>query len=447
MNSLSQHWMQLRKLSPTLTGSTETTPWPLWHAFKGHVYLFGIEWEFLPDLDNKNKELQTQRRFGKKYYASSNLDDVIGYVGTLPTKNGKKYAAALQLADQHSQGGIEIFCFHLRDDLYSVIALNDAKPVPGHDYMGNKESVWQLANDYANLQEQQSIRYAGNSGLFQMEESLNPESLFAIPSDTARFKPILNQPLLIRLAVLLLLLMAVFYGLDAYVTHLNDEKEKILHATLNDPDRLYQQNIETSLRQLPAGGRQSLEVWLQTIGKLPLNTAGWQLTQVNCNPNECTARWQRQYGNFQDLFRNLPLAYTQKSENLETGKTNPSTATTHHALIGAVKPFGLGKKQLPGIQDAMSQIGSQMQDLSLLKHTSISLNKPEIFPTQPAEGQRSIRNPVMRAVWGLDLDLWTIDSLELESHVVPETLEIRFSHGGQNQSLYSLKGSLYALGQ
>ena len=93
------------------------------------------------------------------------MEDVVGYVKALPETNGKKYAAALHLADRLSQGGIEIFCFHLKDDLYSFIALSDSKPVPGHDYIGSKENVWQLGNDFANLQEQQAIRYVGMSSI------------------------------------------------------------------------------------------------------------------------------------------------------------------------------------------------------------------------------------------------------------------------------------------
>jgi hypothetical protein len=123
----------------------------------------------------------------------------VGYVKALPAVKGKKYAAALHLCDQQSQGGIEIFCFYLNANRYALIALNESKPVPGHDYIGSKENVWQLGLDFANLQENQPIRYVGNTGIFDMEETLTLEKAFSNPSPNSEFASITNQPLIVGL--------------------------------------------------------------------------------------------------------------------------------------------------------------------------------------------------------------------------------------------------------
>ncbi|MFN6059141.1 MAG: hypothetical protein ACK422_02395, partial [Burkholderiales bacterium] len=162
MLSLGGFWRNnlSRLIRPT---AVTASPWPHWISTKGQVFLFGIDWEYSAPAGSKNKELQAQRKKGLGFYALSHFEDVIGFIGALPVAKGRKYAAALHLADRLSQGGIEIFCFHLREDLYSFIALNESKPVPGHDYVGTKENVWQLGDDFANLQEKQAIRYVGNS--------------------------------------------------------------------------------------------------------------------------------------------------------------------------------------------------------------------------------------------------------------------------------------------
>ena len=165
---LSLAWLGRKNASPQTRQDIENTQeaTPSWAALQGHIFLFGIEWELSPFSGNKSSELQRQRKAGNTYYVISAFEDSIGYLSQLPEPKGAKYAAAIHLADRHSQGGIEIFCFLIKPDLYSFIALNDSRPVPGHDYIGNKQNVLQLAEDFANLQEQQAIRYIGNSGLF-----------------------------------------------------------------------------------------------------------------------------------------------------------------------------------------------------------------------------------------------------------------------------------------
>jgi len=139
MLSLGGFWRNnlSRLIRPT---AVTASPWPHWISTKGQVFLFGIDWEYSAPAGSKNKELQAQRKKGLGFYALSHFEDVIGFISALPVAKGRKYAAALHLADRLSQGGIEIFCFHLREDLYSFIALNESKPVPGHDYVGTKEN-------------------------------------------------------------------------------------------------------------------------------------------------------------------------------------------------------------------------------------------------------------------------------------------------------------------
>lgn len=443
---LSRAGLWPKPLSRLFRPPTHTaTPWPHWLSIKGHVFLFGIDWEYSPLAGGKNKELQAQRKKGLSFYALSHFEDVIGYVGALPQAKGKKYAAALQISDRLSQGGIEIFCFHLKDDVYSFIALNESKPVPGHDYVGSKENVWQLGDDFSNLQEKQAIRYVGNSGIFEMEEPLTLEKALSNPSSNAQFKSIINQPLFMALAATLLAIFGLIYGVNEYLTHLRIQEEQKRQALMNDPNLLYEQNIEPALKQVTNGGRTQIDNWMQTIGKLPLKTGGWRLDSVKCNLQDCTATWQREYGNFSDLFNSIPLAYVSRTENMDTAKPNQSTATTTHQLAQKTHTQTLTRNALPVAKDVLSQFSSQLQDLSLLDKTVISLEKPVLFPPTAQGSLDSLKHPVVRGAWGLQLELWSIASLKLYPYAVPESLEIQFPAGQQDQAVYSLKGSFYAL--
>jgi len=444
MLSLGGFWRNnlSRLIRPT---AVTASPWPHWISTKGQVFLFGIDWEYSAPAGSKNKELQAQRKKGLGFYALSHFEDVIGFISALPVAKGRKYAAALHLADRLSQGGIEIFCFHLREDLYSFIALNESKPVPGHDYVGTKENVWQLGDDFANLQEKQAIRYVGNSGIFEMEEPLTLEKALTDPASHAQFKSIIHQPLLLAFAAVLLGVLGLVYGANAYLTHLRIQEEQKRQALLNDPNVLYEQSIGPALKQVTSGGRTQIDSWIQTIGKLPLKTAGWRLDSVKCTLQDCTATWHREYGNFSELFNSLGLAYVSRTENMDTSKVGNSTATTTHRLAEASRASTMDRNALPVAKDVLSLFSSQLQDLTLLDNATITLDKPVLFPASAQGSAETLQRPVVRGTWGLQLELWSIHSLKLLPYVVPETLDIQFPADKQDQAVYSLKGSFYAL--
>jgi hypothetical protein len=429
----------------TRSANTQATPWPHWLILKGQVFLFGIDWEYSPFEGSKNKELQAQRKNGFAFYAVSRFQDAIGYVKALPAVKGKKYAAALHICDQQSQGGIEIFCFHLNANRYALIALNESKPVPGHDYIGSKENVWQLGMDFANLQENQPIRYVGNAGIFDMEETLTLEKVFSNPSPNSEFASITNQPLIVGLASVILTVFGLIYGVNEYFAHIKQQQELQRQAMMNDPNLMYERSIEPALKQVTNGGRTQIDNWMQTIGKLPLKTAGWRLNAVSCNLQSCTATWNRQYGNFSELFNSIPVAFASRTELMDATKPGNSTATTTHLLLDEPKAQGLSRSNLPVAKELLSQFSSQLQDLSLLDNTVITLDKPALFPITAQGTPDSLNRAVVRGNWGLQLELWTIGSLNLFPNVVPETLDIQFSEGKQDPAVYSLKGSFYAL--
>ena len=418
---------------------------PGWATLQGCVFLFGIEWEFSPFTGSKNSELQRQRKAGNTYYVISAYEDSIGYMSQLPDVKGSKYAAAIHLADRHSQGGIEIFCFSIKEDLYSFIALNDSRPVPGHDYIGSKNNVIQLAEDFANLQEQQAIRYIGNSGLFDMEEPLSIDKAFSKPDSQARVKTILNQSLIVSVVMVAILIYAAYYAIDYYLTQEQLEEEAAKQALLNNPNTLYEKQIVSALQAAGVAGQVQISAWLKSIGKLPLKVAGWRLTQVKCNPQECVAFWQREYGNFTELFSSIPVAFTNTTENMDPAKPGVSSATTTHVLAPLLNKKILSRETLPTSNQVLRIFSSQLQDISLIENISLSMDKPKLFPDAAQGSLESLTHPVLRGTWSITHDLWSLDSLNLYPFVVPETLELQFPENSQGNIVYALKGSYYAL--
>jgi len=237
----------------------------------------------------------------------------------------------------------------------------------------------------------------------------------------------------------------LLYAANEYLTQLRIKEEQQRQAALNDPNRLYEQAIEPALKQVSVGGRWQLDQWLNTMGKLPMKTAGWRLGSVKCGLNDCTATWHREYGNFTELFNSLPVAFTSRTENMDAAKPELSTATTVHALSPTPSVGKLSRNQLPLARDVLSEFSSQLQDLSLLDKTVLTLEKPSLFPSAAQGTPESLTRPVMRGTWGLQLELWSISSLNLYPYVVPESLDLQFPVGQQDQAVYSLKGSFYAL--
>ena len=418
---------------------------PSWAAIQGNIFLFGIEWEFAPFAGNKNSELQRQRKAGNIYYALSVYEDSISYISKLPEHKGNKYAAAIHLADRHSQGGIEIFCFALKDNLFSFIALNDSRPVPGHDYLGSKANVMQLAEDFASLQEQQAIRYIGNSGLFDMEEPLSLDKAFSKPESQAKIRTIINQSLVVGLLTVCALLYAGYYGLDYYLTQQRLEAEAEQQALLNNPNTVYEKQILPAMQAIGPAGRVQISHWLQTIGKLPLTHSGWRLTNVKCSALECVASWNREYGNFSELFTTLPLPYTTTTENMDPGKPGVSSATTTHVVPPVPNKKTLARESLPKVNEVLRTFSSQLQDISLLENMGLFMDKPKLFPDAAQGSLDALNKPVLRGAWTISHDLWSLDSLNLYPFVVPETLELQFAPDQQGNVAYILKGSYYAL--
>lgn len=416
-----------------------------WAVIHGNIFLFGIEWEFAPTSGNKNSELQRQRKAGNIYYALSMYEDTIGYISKLPEHKGNKYAAAIHLADRHSQGGIEIFCFAIKDNVFSFVALNDSRPVPGHDYIGNKANVMQLAEDFASLQEQQAIRYVGNSDLFDMEEPLSLDKGFSKPESQARIRTIINQSLVMGLLLVCALLYAGYYGFDYYLTQQRIEADALQQALLNNPNTQYEKQILPAMQAIGSGGRVQISHWLQTLGKLPLEVSGWHLTNVKCSAQECVASWKREYGNFSELFNTLPLPYTTTTENMDPSKPGVSTATTTHVLPPVPHKKVLVRESLPKVNEVLRTFSSQLQDISLIEGIGLFMDKPKLFPDAAQGSLDALNKPVVRGVWTISHDLWSLDSLNLYPFVVPETLELQFSPDKQENITYTLNGSYYAL--
>jgi hypothetical protein len=445
-NLLTLGWNRRRQKAASRYASNQPkAPTFPWFAIQGHIFLFACDWELSPYLGNKNSELQRQRKEGKLYYALSAYEDCVAYFSELPPGKGSKYAAALHLADRQSQGGIEIFCFLIKEDLYSFIALNDSKPVPGHDYIGSKENVLQLAEDFAILQEQQAIRYVGNSGLFEMEESLSLDKAFSSPDSLNKIKTILNQSLILSCLAAVALVYVAHVGIDYYLSQLQIEEEAARQALLNDPNTLYEKQIDQALQKTGPAGEGRIATWLKTIGKLPLKVAGWRLTYVKCASQECTASWQREYGNFSELFSGLPVAMTASNEIMEPTKPGVSTATTTHAVAAEANPQPLTRENLPKSNRVLRIFSSQLQDISLLENTSLAMEKPKLFPDNAQGNLETLQRPVIRGAWTITHDLWSLDSLKLQPFVVAESLELQFPSSPIGSVVYSLKGSYYAL--
>ena len=110
----------------------------LWVKFDQHHFVLGMEWRPLQPAEKLVRSTLAQlRREGMQWYASSGLQNFVGTCSAIAQARKPMHSAALHLAHQWSQGGLELFVFGMSQQRVAVVALNERSPVPGFDFIGD----------------------------------------------------------------------------------------------------------------------------------------------------------------------------------------------------------------------------------------------------------------------------------------------------------------------
>jgi hypothetical protein len=148
---------------------------------EGVNFVFGMDWRMVPPTRRMARALSLARQEGMRWYALSEMEDIVGYMGGALTSRGPHYSAPLQLASRFSQGGLELFVFELTQQRYAVIALQDSRPLPGYDALLDLPMAHAMVDEFLAIQRGQPMRLVGNTNWLEGQEAVEPEDLFVIP--------------------------------------------------------------------------------------------------------------------------------------------------------------------------------------------------------------------------------------------------------------------------
>jgi hypothetical protein len=410
-------------------------------------YIFGMEWRLLPPTRKLARSLKLAKQEGMVEYVLSEMEDLIGLSKEISHARGVKYSAALHLASKMSQGGVELYVFALQKGIFAVVALNESRPIPGFDFLGSQQAAREMVEEFKAIQAGHQMRMVGNTGMFEGEETVEPEDVFGEPAKSSRIKTIPDQSgtkFMIGLAIILAL---VFAGAMYW---LNEQRKDVLdevRAVDVDQSKEYKTSLQNSLRALAPAGPKMLQDWLRAIEKLPLTNAGWRLAKVECDPSACTAYWDREYGSYKDFNAHLPM-YTQTVKEVQKG-TDPLSVnilTRHNINDQEIKteavPSLLQFKDLPAQQLGVRELSSQLQELSLLGPIKVTMSQPKLFG---ATGEVSNAKEVMASgEWSIEHEIWSLPEIGIASNMITKSLVLTMPLANEKTvATYRLEGTYY----
>jgi hypothetical protein len=250
------------------------------------------------------------------------------------------------------------------------------------------------------------------------------------------------------LAMVALLVLCMVYAAYDYYQDLVQEQEALVQATLNDPNRLYEQSLTEALKNTGPPGMVRVTMWRNFLATLPIAMRGWTANVVNCDPMKCDVQWGRVSGSFEDFDQALPKeAYGVASYKLEKGFI-ATEINTAHDLKKQSLPDGLDqyidRSNLLTIAIAQKKWGSYLQDFSLLKNSVVTMDAPVVFGGADVSAA-NLNKPIYKASWSVAHEMWSMPDIQLPDYVVPEKLTI---YVNLNSGLrYKLEGSYYAKGK
>jgi hypothetical protein len=228
------------------------------------------------------------RKENKMQYVLTDMQDIIGFCGHLPRKWRNAYSAALHLAGRLSQGGLELYAFELTHDQCMVVALNESRPIPGFDFVGEAALGRGLVEEFLAIEQGQPIRFVGNAGWLEGEENVALEDIFANPASAARLKRLWAANSVKWAAGGAALLLSLVAGGHYWVEM---EREEMMLAAQNpaiDPNAEYQQSLAQAWTEVASPGPGLLVQWQALMADLPLVHQGWGLKKVECSSRKCS---------------------------------------------------------------------------------------------------------------------------------------------------------------
>jgi hypothetical protein len=389
---------------------------------EGVNYVFGLDWRLLPPNRRLTRALALAREEGQAWCALSEMEDVVGFLAAPQWLRGHHYSACLHLAARSSQGGLELFAFVFAPDRHAVLALQESRPLPGFDYLGDAETARAMVEEFLAIQRGQPMRLVGNTDYLEGQEQVSPEDLFVEPVKSARLRSLRSWRALRRGAVFAAFAVAVALGGNKLLEHRRAQTLAQLESSPAHQQNLYQESLNAAWATVPPASAVVLGQWQALLAQLPLRVQGWRLARVDCDVAQCEAHWLREHGSYADFLARLPAGASGVDEAASDQELLGGKLVTRHQLA---PPAGEGpqlRQGLPPLRQARRQLADHLQDLLLLGPAVPRIEAAQLFGG--AQDPDLLVEPVFSGAWSLRHSLWVLPSLSLPGFARVQSLRV-----------------------
>lgn len=390
---------------------------------EGVNFVFGLDWRLVPPTRRLPRALAMAREEGQSWCAVSELEDVVGFLATRAWLRGPHHSASLHLATRHSQGGLELFALTLGPDRHAVLALQESRPLPGFDFLGDAATARAMVEDFMAIQRGQPIRLVGNAEGLDGLEWVSPEDLFVEPAKGTRLRSLRSWRALRRGLLVLLLLMAAGAGVQTWLEQRRNEMLAQLQTSPAYQQKLYLEGLDQAWASLPPPSAEVVQDWYGMLARLPLQQRGWRLSHVECEIGQCRAHWLRQHGSYADFLAQLPAGADEVDQAAVDQDPLAGKVVTRHSsrTPAAAQPM----PELPDLMQARRTLADLFQDLELLGSTRARVEPAQLFGGQ--QNPQLLTDAVFSGGWQLRHALWVLPTLRLPAFTRVKTLKVHLA--------------------
>jgi hypothetical protein len=394
---------------------------------EGASYVFGLDWRLVPPKRRLSRTLAMARQEGQAWCALSEMEDVVGFLANPQWLRGRHYSACLHLASRLSQGGLELFAFAISEQQHAVLALQESRPLPGFDYLGEPATARAMVEEFMAIQRGQPMRLVGNTDYLEGQEEISPDDVFVEPAKSARLRSLRSWRALRRGLVFAVLAVAVGFAVMRYLEYRREETLTALQGSPAYQQRIYQQELDAAWASLPPSSAVVLRGWWTVLSSLPLRVQGWRLLMVECEIENCRAHWQRQHGSYTDFLNVMPAGASGVDESASDQDLMAGRLVTRHPLPQAETTAELDRAGLPPLLQARRVLADQMQDLQLLGPAQVQVEPAQLFGGQ--FDPQILVEPVFSGQWRLRHGLWLLPLLALPDFARVQSLRVDMATG------------------
>lgn len=422
----------------------------------GRKVVFGLRWEMLDETKNESAALkQICRETNSSFHIQCETKESTIYgllsdesvdayreqaeEGTKAKKTkSEQYISASALFAELPEVEKEAIWVEIVGKNARMAALMGGAPSPEGDFSGTLDEVRDRIDQIRSGTDLQFVFYGDGEewaesyfplSLVEMMERSNIELATLITSDKGMSSNI-------KLIAILAVVALGFFGFTQYQKMAEKKKMEELQRShqQESPQKKYEAALNDAKTSVGIVSSEVLNVLFSESGKLKDQVAGWKLSNVSCDVQNCTYKWTKTYGDYRSLAEALGKDIHFEYEN--------SGAEVTYKIPTKNRPTkAVDFDKLPPYNEFMLETGSFAQNLRLIG-IQPTLAPPTVFPETSGVDVSVLASPVKAGKLDLTANLGLLQDIvaKLPDNVSFTKLDIKL---GSEEPSFSLEGKYY----